>query len=178
MIPIYVLERPPGSHTLICNRIIFIEFNPELYMCKTMKTQESVSTKLINRSVLFLFFHTGAISDERLLIVITQHDLRYNAFNAELELNVADVKMHVQKVLGQQLNILDIENFAIPVSGQWALLANDVQILPNRAGIARKAQEVYEMLQEESNSEVRDEDVVQTLKSASNICKLEARFEH
>ena len=126
----------------------------------------------------YLFFHTDAISDERLLIVITQHDLRSTAVNAELELNVADLTMHVQKVLQQQqLDIPNIEHFVIPVSGQLALLANDVQILPNRT-IARKAQEVYEILQEESNPGVRDKDVVQTLKSASNIFKLQARFEH
>lgn len=124
-------------------------------------------------------FHTDAISDERLLIVITQHDLRYTAVNAELELNTTDLTMHVQKVLRHwQLDIQNIHNLVIPVSGLWALLANDFQLLPNRTGIARKAQEVYEILQEESKSEVRDEDVVQTLKSASNICKLQARFEH
>lgn len=126
-----------------------------------------------------MFFNTGAISDERLLIIITQHDLRYTAVNAELELNTTDLTMHVQKVLRQrQLDIQNIHNLVIPVSGLWALLANDFQLLPNRTGIARKAQEVYEILQEESKSEVRDEDVVQTLKSASNICKLQARFEH
>ena len=124
------------------------------------------------------FFNTGAISDERLLIVITQHDLRYTAVDAELQLNTTDLTMHVQKVLRQrQLDIQNIHNLVIPVSGLWALLANDFQLLPNRTGIARKAQEVYEILQEESKSEVRDEDVVQTLKSASNICKLQARFE-
>ena len=126
-----------------------------------------------------MFFNTGAISDERLLIIITQHDLRYTAVNAELELYTTDLTMHVQKVLRQQqLDIQNIHNLVIPVSGLWALLANDFQLLPNRTGIARKAQEVYEILQEESKSEVRDEDVVQTLKSASNICKLQARFEH
>ena len=126
-----------------------------------------------------MFFNTDAISDGRLLIVITQHDLRYTAVNAELELNTTDLTMHVQKVLRQrQLDIQNIHNLVIPVSGLWALLANDFQLLPNRTGIARKAQEVYEILQEESKSEVRDEDVVQTLKSASNICKLQARFEH
>jgi len=126
-----------------------------------------------------LFFNTGAISDERLLIVITQHDLRYTGVNAELELNTTDLTMHVQKVLRQrQLDIQNIHNLVIPVSGLWALLANDFQLVPNRTRIARKAQEVYEILQEESKSEVRDEDVVQTLKSASNICKLQARFEH
>ena len=122
-----------------------------------------------------MFFNTDAISDGRLLIVITQHDLRYTAVNAELELNAADLTMHVQKVLRQQQ--LDIHNLMIPVSGLWALLANDFQLLPNRTGIARKAQDVCEILQAESKSEVRDEDVVQTLKSASNICKLQARFE-
>lgn len=126
-----------------------------------------------------MFFNTGAISDGRLLIVITQHDLHYTGVNAELELNTTDLTMHVQKVLRQrQLDIQNIHNLVIPVSGLWALLANDFQLLPNRTGIARKAQEVYEILQEESKSEVRDEDVVQTLKSASNICKLQARFEH
>lgn len=126
-----------------------------------------------------MFFNTGAISDERLLIVITQHDLRYTGVNAELELNTTDLTMHVQKVLRQrQLDIQNIHNLVIPVSGLWALLANDFQLVPNRTRIARKAQEVYEILQEESKSEVRDEDVVQTLKSASNICKLQARFEH
>ena len=126
-----------------------------------------------------MFFNTGAISDERLLIIITQHDLRYTAVNAELELNTTDLTMHVQKVLRQrQLDIQNIHNLVIPVSGLWALLANDFQLLPNRTGIARKAQEVYEILQEESKYEVRDEDVVQTIKSASNICKLQARFEH
>ena len=114
-----------------------------------------------------------------MLIVITQHDLRYTAINAELELNAADLTIHVQKVLRQrQLDIQNIHNLVIPVSGLWALLANDFQLLPNRTGIARKAREVYEILQEESKSEVRDEDVVQTIKSASNICKLQARFEH
>ena len=122
-----------------------------------------------------MFFNTDAISDGRLLIVITQHDLRYTAVNAELELNAADLTMHVQKVLRQQQ--LDIHNLMMPVSGLWALLANDFQLLPNCTGIARKAQDVYEILQAESKSEVRDEDVVQTLKSASNICKLQARFE-
>ena len=126
-----------------------------------------------------MFFNTDAISDERLLIIITQHDLCYTAVNAELELNAADLTMHVQKVLRQQqLDTENIHNLVIPVSGLWALLANDFQLLPNRTGIARKAQEVYEILQEESKYEVRDEDVVQTLKSASNICKLQARFEH
>ena len=126
-----------------------------------------------------MFFNTGAISDERLLIVITQHDLRYTGVNAVLELNTTDLTMHVQKVLRQrQLDIQNIHNLVIPVSGLWALLANDFQLLPNHTGIARKAQEVYEILQEESKSEVRDEDVVQTLKSGSNICKLQARFEH
>lgn len=126
-----------------------------------------------------MFFNTDAISDGRLLIVITQHDLRYTAVNAELELNTTDLTMHVQKVLRQQqLDIQNIHNLVIPVSGLWALLANDFQLLPNRTGIACKAQEVYEILQAESKSEVRDEDAVKTLKSASNICKLQARFEH
>ena len=138
--------------------------------------ESAAKYKVVN---LILFFNTDAISDGRLLIVITQHDLRYTAVNAELELNAADLMMHIQKVLRQrQLDIQNIKNLVIPVSGLWALLANDFQLLPNHTGIARKAQDVYEILQANSKSEVRDEDVVQTLKSASNICKMQARFEH
>lgn len=108
--------------------------------------------------------------------MITQHDLFYTAPNAEMELNETNLTTYVKSILRRRQ--LDVSHLVTPVSGFWALLANDLQNQPNSSGIVRKAREEYEMLLENCKSEVRGGDVAETLQSASNICQAQKRFEH
>ena len=125
---------------------------------------------------ILISFNTDAIADGRLLIVVTQHDLCYTAFNAELELDAKNLSLYVEKMFIQRR--LDISNLVIPVSGRWALLAKDLHKSPGNTSIVRKACEEYEMLPEEIKSKVRSGDIAERLEVASNIRKLQTRFEY
>ena len=83
-------------------------------------------------TICFLF-NTDAVTDQRLLIVITQHDLFYTAPNTEVELNETNLTTYVKSMLRRRQ--LDISHLVTPVSGFWALLANNLQNQPNSTGI-------------------------------------------
>ena len=110
-----------------------------------------------------------------MLIVVTQHDLCYTGFNAELELDAMNLSSYVKKIFTQRQ--LDINNLVIPVSGMWALLAKDLRKSSRNASIVHKAYEEYEMLPEKHESKVRGGDIAETLTHASNIHELQTRFE-
>lgn len=82
---------------------------------------------------------------------------------------------YVKKIFTQRQ--LDINDLVIPVSGMWALLANDLHKSPSNASIVHKAHEEYEMLPEKLKSEVSGEDIAERLTHASNIHELQTRFE-
>ena len=108
--------------------------------------------------------------------MITHHDLHYTDVDAELELDTDGVTTYVKNLLSKRQLDIDSES-VIPVSGLWALLSDDLRNNPNNTGIARKAQEVYEMLPDKCKSEVTCGDVAKAIEITSNIRELQSRFE-
>ena len=108
-------------------------------------------------SIVIFLIPTAVIEDRRLIIVVTQHDLSYRGVDTSGEMNARQVRSYVQdglKKSGFEIEVGDI----IPVSGEWALTARQLEKARDDRMLLRKARK-YLMEHRESQPHRGDVDL-------------------